>query len=144
MFYIIILPKLGRIIVKRPRTIIWMGRYRRNKLLLLLPILQAPADGDTHNCEDIIILMGGRQVCFNFQKAIGRHRSVGLYELWTKFGVCCKHHRWHMKLCGASNGKLLKHGYLDMVIKMKLMLQTCPKYAQIVLGENFRGPQLLH
>ena len=70
-----------------------MGCYRRNKLLLLLPILQAPADGDTHNCEDIIILMGGRQVCFNFQKAIGRHRSVGLYELWTESGVCCKHHR---------------------------------------------------
>ena len=41
-----------------------------------------------------------------------------------------------MKLCGASNGKWLKHGYLDMVIKMKLMLQTCPKYAQIVLGQS--------
>ena len=27
---------LGIIIVKRPRTIIWMGRYIRNKLLLLL------------------------------------------------------------------------------------------------------------
>ena len=27
---------LGLIIVKPPRTIIWMGRYLRNKLLLLL------------------------------------------------------------------------------------------------------------
>ena len=42
-FYLIIycycyynfLTKLGRIIVKRPRTIIWVGRYIRNKLLLL-------------------------------------------------------------------------------------------------------------
>ena len=34
--FIIILNQLGRIIVKRPRTIIWMGRYIRNKLLLLL------------------------------------------------------------------------------------------------------------
>ena len=33
IFIIII---LGIIIVKRPRTIIWMGRYIRNKLLLLL------------------------------------------------------------------------------------------------------------
>ena len=32
IFIIII---LGIIIVKRPRTIIWMGRYIRNKLLLL-------------------------------------------------------------------------------------------------------------
>ena len=29
---------LGIIIVKRPRAIIWMGRYIRNKLLLLLLI----------------------------------------------------------------------------------------------------------
>ena len=33
IFIIII---LGIITVKRPRTIIWMGRYIRNKLLLLL------------------------------------------------------------------------------------------------------------
>ena len=33
IFIIII---LGLIIVKPPRTIIWMGRYLRNKLLLLL------------------------------------------------------------------------------------------------------------
>ena len=33
IFIIII---LGIIIVKRPRTIIWMGRHIRNKLLLLL------------------------------------------------------------------------------------------------------------
>ena len=32
IFIIII---LGIIIVKRPRTIIWMGRYIKNKLLLL-------------------------------------------------------------------------------------------------------------
>ena len=31
---------LGKIIVKRPRTIIWMGRYIRNKLLLLLLLIQ--------------------------------------------------------------------------------------------------------
>ena len=31
---------LGIIIVKRPRTIIWMGRYIRNKLLLLLLLLK--------------------------------------------------------------------------------------------------------
>ena len=30
---------LGIIIVKRPRTIIWMGRYIRNKLLLLLVVV---------------------------------------------------------------------------------------------------------
>ena len=34
---------LGIIIVKRPRTIIWMLRYIRNKLLLLLRILVNPA-----------------------------------------------------------------------------------------------------
>ena len=34
MYFVIII--LGIIIVKRPRTIIWMGRYIRNKLLLLL------------------------------------------------------------------------------------------------------------
>ena len=33
---IFILTKLGRIIVKLPRTIIWMGHYVGNKLLLLL------------------------------------------------------------------------------------------------------------
>ena len=33
---IFIIVILGIIIVKRPRTIIWMGRYIRNKLLLLL------------------------------------------------------------------------------------------------------------
>ena len=36
IFIIII---LGIIIVKRPRTIIWMGRYIRNKLLLLLLLM---------------------------------------------------------------------------------------------------------
>ena len=35
IFIIII---LGIIIVKRPRTIIWMGRYIRNKLLLLVVV----------------------------------------------------------------------------------------------------------
>ena len=33
---IVIIIILGIIIVKRPRIIIWMGRYIRNKLLLLL------------------------------------------------------------------------------------------------------------
>ena len=42
-----------------------------------------------------------------------------------------------MKLCGASNRKWLKHGYLNMVMKMKLMSQTCQKYAQIVPGEKW-------
>ena len=37
MYFSIII--LGIIIVKRPRTIIWMGRYIRNKLLLLLLLL---------------------------------------------------------------------------------------------------------
>ena len=37
-FIIIFFTQLGRIIVKRPRTIIWMGRYIINKLLLLLRI----------------------------------------------------------------------------------------------------------
>ena len=37
IFIIII---LGIIIVKRHRTIIWMGRYIRNKLLLLLSLCQ--------------------------------------------------------------------------------------------------------
>ena len=35
IFIIII---LGIIIVKRPRTIIWMGRYIRNKLLLFIQL----------------------------------------------------------------------------------------------------------
>ena len=30
---------LGLIIVKRPRTIIWMGRYIRNKLLFIIIII---------------------------------------------------------------------------------------------------------
>ena len=32
---------LGIIIVKRPRTIIWMGRYIRNKLLLFIIYIYA-------------------------------------------------------------------------------------------------------
>ena len=33
-YYFIILIQLGKIIIKRPRTIIWMARYIRNELLL--------------------------------------------------------------------------------------------------------------
>ena len=37
---IFIITILGIIIVKRPRTIIWMGRYTRNKLLLLFMLVK--------------------------------------------------------------------------------------------------------
>ena len=36
VIFIVIIIQLGIIIVKRPRTITWMGRYIRNKLLLSL------------------------------------------------------------------------------------------------------------
>ena len=37
---------LGIIIIKRPRTIIWMGRYNRNKILLLLLLLLRVTEHD--------------------------------------------------------------------------------------------------
>ena len=48
IFIIII---LGIIIVKRPRTITWMGRYIRNKLLLL---------SDTHFTTAYLVAELGR------------------------------------------------------------------------------------
>lgn len=38
--------------------------------------------------ENVIFLMGGLHICFNFLKAIGQHmESVGLDDLWTESGV---------------------------------------------------------
>ena len=46
--FIIILTKLGRIFVKRPRTIIWMGHYIRNTLLLCCRLLHDVSRGGSH------------------------------------------------------------------------------------------------
>jgi len=38
--------------------------------------------------ENVIFLMGGLHICFNFLKAIGQHmESAGLDDLWTEAGV---------------------------------------------------------
>ena len=41
-----------------------------------------------HKFENVIFLMGGLHVCFNFLKAVGQHMEcAGLDDLWTESGV---------------------------------------------------------
>ena len=69
---------------------------------------------DSNKYKDVILMMGGLHISFNFLKAIGQHMdSSGLDDLWVESGLfeLLGPIYGHLKLCIIFNGSL-KNGLL--------------------------------